>query len=143
MAKCFHGTEAGCFMHRHTSKGCCKIFSKFACEIIIHETHIETMQVARKIFLLITFSFCILSSAFSQKVGVVFSGGGASGLAHIGVLKALEENNIPIDYISGASIGAYVGALYSIGYSPKQIEKIVLSEDFSNWAYGNINKKYI
>src|SRR4051812_31590207 len=58
----------------------------------------------------------------NEKVGVVLSGGGASGLAHIGVLKALEENNIPIDYICGTSMGAMVGCLYSMGYTPQQIE---------------------
>ena len=45
----------------------------------------------------------------SQSVGLVLSGGGAKGLSHIGVIKALEENNIPIDYISGTSMGALVG----------------------------------
>jgi len=53
---------------------------------------------------------------YSQKIGIVLSGGGASGIAHIGVLKALEENNIPIHYISGTSIGSVIGGLYSIGY---------------------------
>jgi len=86
---------------------------------------------------------CFYNTSFAQKVGVVLSGGGASGMAHIGVLKALEENNIPIDYISGTSIGAYVGALYSIGYTPKQMEAIALSENFNNWVYGNIDKRYI
>lgn len=98
-----------------------------------------------KIFLLLL--ACLLrfgnSSAWAQKVGVVLSGGGASGLAHIGVLKALEENNIPVDYITGTSIGAFVGALYAVGYSPRQMEAIVLSEEFSNQVYGNIDKKYV
>ena len=95
----------------------------------------------RVLFFLI--SSLLLPAAYAQKVGVVLSGGGASGLAHIGVLKALEENNIPVDYISGTSIGAFVGALYSIGYSPAQIEEIALSDKFNNWVYGNIEKKYI
>ena len=101
------------------------------------------MHILKKNILLLLFVFYFFPSAFAQKVGLVLSGGGASGLAHIGVLKALEENKIPVDYISGASIGAYVGALYSIGYSPKQIEDIVLSDGFRNWAYGNIDKKYV
>lgn len=86
---------------------------------------------------------CLLPIAHCQKVGVVLSGGGASGLAHIGVLKALEENNIPIDYINGTSIGAFVGAMYAIGYTPAQMEAIALSNDFNNWVYGNIDKKHI
>lgn len=80
--------------------------------------------------------------SFSQKVGLVLSGGGASGLAHIGVLKALEENNIPIDYICGTSSGALVGSLYAIGYTPAQIEKLVTSETFRNWTYGKLENKH-
>lgn len=101
------------------------------------------MQFSRKIICLLPFAFCLLPSAFPQKVGVVLSGGGASGLAHIGVLKALEENNIPIDYINGTSIGAFVGAMYAIGYTPKHMEEIVLSNEFNDWVYGNIDKKYV
>lgn len=64
------------------------------------------------------------------KIGLVLSGGGAKGFAHIGVLKALEENNIKVDYITGTSMGALIGALYSAGYTPDQIEKLVLD---INW----------
>ncbi len=71
-----------------------------------------------------------------EKVGVVLSGGGASGLAHIGVLKALEENNIPIDYICGTSMGALVGSLYAQGFTPAQIEAFVLRDEFRSWATG-------
>jgi NTE family protein len=83
---------------------------------------------------------CYLS--FAQKVGVVLSGGGAKGLAHIGVLKALEENNIPIDYITGTSMGGIVGALYAAGYSPKEIEYIALSSDFQDWVSGKYDSDY-
>ena len=55
----------------------------------------------------------------SQSVGLVLSGGGAKGIAHIGVIQALEENGIPIDYIVGTAMGAIVGGLYSCGYSPE------------------------
>ena len=82
------------------------------------------------------------SKTFSQKVGLVFSGGGARGLAHIGVLKALEEHNVPIDYITGTSMGAVVGAMYSAGYSPEEIEYIALSEDFQNWVSGKYSSDY-
>src|SRR5688572_15127154 len=75
-----------------------------------------------------------------QKTGLVLSGGGVRGMAHIGVLKALEENGIPIDYITGTSAGAVVGSLYSIGLSPKQIETLVLSGEFREWATGQINE---
>ncbi|MHB8259508.1 MAG: patatin-like phospholipase family protein [Bacteroidia bacterium] len=80
--------------------------------------------------------------AFAQKVGVVLSGGGASGACHVGVLKALEENNIPIDYITGTSVGALVGALYASGYSIEEIEKIITSEKFVSLTKGVIEKKY-
>ena len=93
----------------------------------------------------ITALFILLSCFFStaQKVGLVLSGGGASGLAHIGVLKALEENKVPIDYITGTSTGALIGALYSIGYSPLQIERMIKSPAFQSWVYGNIENKYV
>lgn len=78
----------------------------------------------------------------AQKVGLVFSGGGAKGLAHIGVLKALEENNIPVDYIVGTSMGGIVGGLYASGYSPSEIEKIALSPDFQNWVGGHFKSEY-
>ncbi|OFX74416.1 MAG: hypothetical protein A2X12_12270 [Bacteroidetes bacterium GWE2_29_8] len=80
--------------------------------------------------------------SYSQKVGIVLSGGGTKGLAHIGMLKALEENNIPIDYITGTSMGAIIGGLYSIGYSPEEIEIIMTSEEVKRWAEGKIDKKY-
>lgn len=63
-------------------------------------------------------------------VGLVLSGGGARGFAHIGVLKVLEENHIPVDYIGGASIGGLVGALYALGKSPAEIEQLVGALDW-------------
>ena len=72
----------------------------------------------------------------AQKVGLVLSGGGAKGLAHVGVLKQLEKNHIPIDYIVGTSMGAVIGGMYSAGYSPNEIEQIVLSPEFQRWTSG-------
>lgn len=60
-----------------------------------------------------------------RKVGVALSGGGIRGTTHIGVLKALTENNIPIDIISGTSAGAIVAAMYACGYTPRQMQQIV------------------
>ncbi len=79
----------------------------------------------------------------AQSVGVVLSGGGSSGVAHIGVLKALEEHDIPIDYIAGTSMGGLIAGLYASGYSPTEIEALFLSEKFRNWAQGILNEKYI
>ena len=62
-----------------------------------------------------------------KKIGLALGGGGARGMAHIGVLKILEKNNIPIDMISGTSMGAAVGALYSLEPNAKKLEKEVLS----------------
>lgn len=58
-----------------------------------------------------------------QSVGLVLSGGGSKGIAHIGFIKALEENNIPVDCITGTSMGAIVGALYASGYSPTRCSR--------------------
>ncbi|MCS7072967.1 MAG: patatin-like phospholipase family protein, partial [Bacteroidia bacterium] len=63
----------------------------------------------------------------AQKIGLVLSGGGALGYAHVGVLKALEENKIPIDYVTGTSMGALVGAFYAAGYSAWEMEQLSLS----------------
>ncbi len=79
----------------------------------------------------------------AQKVALVLSGGGADGLSHIGVLKALEENNIPIDYIAGTSMGALIGGLYASGYSPAEIEAFALSEKFQTWSVGEMEEKYV
>ena len=59
------------------------------------------------------------------------SGGGASGIAHIGVLKALEENHVPVNCITGTSIGSIIGGLYASGYSPSEIENMVKDHTFN------------
>ena len=70
------------------------------------------------------------------------SGGGASGLAHIGVLKALEENHIPIHCISGTSIGSIIGGLYASGYSPTEMEQMVKDEGFIKLTKGELSPKH-
>ena len=67
-----------------------------------------------------------------KKVGVVLSGGGAKVMAHIGALKVIEEAGIPIDYVVGTSMGAIVGGLYSIGYTPQQLDSMVNAQ---NWKF--------
>lgn len=74
-----------------------------------------------------------------QTVGLVLSGGGAKGIAHIGVIQALEENDIPIDYIIGTSMGAIVGGLYAAGYTPDEMLALILSREFSYWSTGKID----
>lgn len=83
-----------------------------------------------------------LSPSCAQTVGLVLSGGGAKGMTHIGVIRALEENNIPIDYIAGTSIGAIIGALYAMGYSPDEMEALLRSPDFKRWYTGEIEPEH-
>ncbi len=75
------------------------------------------------------------------KIGLVLSGGGAKGSAHIGVLKVLEKNHIAIDYITGTSIGAYVGGMYALGYSVAEIEKRMLNLDWDAGYSDNIPRE--
>ena len=72
-------------------------------------------------------------TAFAQrpKVGVVLCGGGAKGAAHVGVLKVLEENDIPIDYIVGTSMGAIISGLYAIGYSAAELDSLIMAQDWN------------
>ncbi len=94
-----------------------------------------------RIIFIFTLSF-LSWMASGQSVGLVLSGGGAKGLYHVGVLKALEENEIPVDYVSGTSMGSIVGALYAIGYTPDEIAEVLKSPDVNNWITGRIDRKY-
>ncbi|MBV3844734.1 patatin-like phospholipase family protein [Bacteroides eggerthii] len=93
---------------------------------------------------LLFLSLCLFFLPFTQaqKVGLVLSGGGAKGMTHIGIIRALEENNIPIDYITGTSMGAIIGSLYAMGYSPDDMEALLRSEDFKRWYSGQIEPEY-
>lgn len=75
------------------------------------------------------------------KIGLVLSGGGAEGLAHIGVLKVLEELGIPIDYIAGTSMGSIIGGLYACGYSADQIEEICHKVNWNDIIFDNISRR--
>ena len=85
---------------------------------------------------------CLFSVLRAQKVGLVLSGGGAKGMTHIGIIRALEENNIPIDYIAGTSMGAIIGSLYAMGYSPDDMEELLRSPDFKRWYSGEVESRY-
>ena len=97
----------------------------------------------KKVLALIIILLLLPVMAQAQKVGLVLSGGGAKGLTHIGIIRALEENNIPIDYITGTSMGAIVGSLYAMGYSPDDMEALLKSEDFKRWYSGEVEEKYM
>ncbi|MCS6096773.1 patatin-like phospholipase family protein [Shewanella baltica] len=88
----------------------------------------------RQLLASIILCLCMTPSMAAErlKIGVVLSGGGAKGAAHVGVLKILEEHNIPVDYIAGTSIGAYVAGMYSLGYSASEVEAIMMGVDWDS-----------
>ncbi|PID26347.1 MAG: hypothetical protein CR982_10825 [Candidatus Cloacimonadota bacterium] len=85
----------------------------------------------------------VFSTLFSEvpKVGLVLSGGGAKGIAHVGVLKVIEESGLKIDYIAGTSMGSVAAALYSIGYSPSQMDSIVKKTKWMDLMRDNVPRK--
>lgn len=85
----------------------------------------------------------LIGTANAQSVGLVLSGGGAKGITHIGIIQALEENDIPIDYITGTSIGAIVGALYAMGYTPLEMLDLISSKEFQQCYTGEVDKDNI
>ena len=94
-------------------------------------------------FILATlFLVSVLGFGQNQKVGLVLSGGGADGLAHIGLLKALEENNIPVDYITGSSMGALIGSMYASGYTPEQLETLFTSNEYQLMSQGIVAEEF-
>ena len=99
-------------------------------------------MIKRAYILLVVTLLTFATQLNAQKVGLVLSGGGAKGMAHIGVIRALEENGIPIDYIAGTSMGAVIGSLYAMGYSPDEMEALISSDDFKNWYMGSKDMNY-
>ena len=91
------------------------------------------------IWMLLGLVMCSGLHAERKKVGLVLSGGGAKGVAHIGVLKVLEEAGIPIDYIAGTSMGSIVGGLYAIGYDARCLDSLVRVQ---NWPFLLSNRVY-
>ena len=74
------------------------------------------------------------------KVGVVLSGGGAKGAAHIGVLKYIEEIGLPIDYVVGTSMGSIIGGLYAMGYSPDELAQLIADMNWSQYVGNSIDR---
>jgi NTE family protein len=98
--------------------------------------------------LLILFILLLFHCSFSQeperknpRVGLVLSGGGAKGLAHIGVLKTLDSLGVRIDYVAGTSMGAVMGGLYATGYTGKQIDSIISATDFDLLITDDVPRK--
>ncbi|WP_163936818.1 patatin-like phospholipase family protein [Paraferrimonas sp. SM1919] len=87
----------------------------------------------RWLVIIVSIFFIACNAHARPKLALVLSGGGAKGAAHVGVLKVLEQHNIVVDYITGTSIGAYIGGLYALGYNAAQIEQIML---YTDWEQG-------
>ena len=98
----------------------------------------------KKIYLLIILISIIPSLIFTEsnniKTGLVLSGGGVKGLAHLGTLNLIDSLNIPIDYVAGTSIGGITGALYASGYSPEEIEYICYNSKWDEIFTQNRNR---
>lgn len=92
----------------------------------------KTEGAMKRILILLSI-LLFAGSAWGQRVGLVLSGGGAKGLYHVGILKALEENNIPIDCVSGASMGAIVAGMYAAGYSPDEMIRFFITDTVQTW----------
>ena len=102
------------------------------------------MDKIRKIIYMVFLFVLIGNSVFAQedkRIGLVLSGGTARGLAHIGVLKVLEEEKVPVEYVTGTSMGSIIGGLYSIGYTPDEIEKIASEMDWISLFNDSIERK--
>jgi len=82
--------------------------------------------------------FLMFGQQAQPKVGLVLSGGGAKGFAHIAVLKEIDKAGIQLDYIAGTSMGAIIGGMYAAGYSANQIEKMVIEIDFVSLLRDNL-----
>lgn len=98
------------------------------------------MNLKRFIWLIVCALWSV--SAAGQKVGVVLSGGGATALAHVGFLKVLEENDIPVDYIAGTSMGSVIAAMYATGYTVSEIDSFVRTREFRDMVEGNLSDDY-
>jgi NTE family protein len=76
-----------------------------------------------------------------KKVGLVLSGGGAKGFAHLGIIKAIEKAGIPVDYIAGTSMGAIAGGLVSVGFSAEELEKYVLAQNWTEILLDDVDRR--
>ncbi|MDP7609033.1 MAG: patatin-like phospholipase family protein, partial [Candidatus Marinimicrobia bacterium] len=101
------------------------------------------MVFCKKKWICLFFLFTLIYADNSPKIGLVLSGGGSKGFAHIATLKALDSLNIPIDYIAGTSFGAIVGAMYALGYSGKQIEQMALATDWYEVQNDEPERKFL
>nr|WP_315150280.1 patatin-like phospholipase family protein [uncultured Flavobacterium sp.] len=107
---------------------------------MIKKLHLHNILLT-VVLILITTNY--LWSQERPKVGLVLSGGGAKGIAHIGVLKAIDSAGLKIDYVTGTSMGSIIGGLYSVGYSGNQIEKVTKQLNWDELLSGKPIYKYV
>ncbi len=93
-----------------------------------------------RFFLLFLLFFTLLGAQERPKIALVLSGGGARGGAHVGVLKVLEKNRVPIDIIVGTSMGSFMGGLYAAGESPQEIEKMLVTTDWKEYIRADFDR---
>jgi NTE family protein len=119
--------------------------------------NITTSQMKKRLSIICIYLFLVIvvlgsevnkvatpgSNPQRKKVGVVLSGGGAKGFAHVGVLKVLEEIGIPIDYIAGTSMGAVVGGLYAVGYTTDMIDSLIQVQDWNHLMSDGVYRENI
>lgn len=92
-----------------------------------------------KLWSALLLGLCALAAQARPTVGLVLSGGGAKGIAHVGVIKAMEDAGVPVDYVAGTSMGAIVGGLYACGYSPEDMMALFTSAKFLTASTGQID----
>lgn len=107
------------------------------CPWFLHPSHAQTGTQQEEIFSLYqtdssrwTENTKLNYKGIRPRVGLVLSGGGAKGIAHVGVIKVLEELGIPIDYIGGTSMGSIIGGLYAYGYTAHELDSILTHADW-------------
>ena len=118
--------------------------------VITFNIHLcKAMRAAKCYFFILSFLLTMLPAPQSvaqgrhQSVGLVLSGGGARGIAHAGLIKALEDNDIPIDYVTGTSMGAIVGSLYACGYTPEEMMALFTSDYFRYMSTGTTDPSMV
>ena len=97
--------------------------------------------MTRRLFSLLLVLLLLAPVAARQRVAVVLSGGGAKGMGHIGALKVIEQAGLPVDIVVGTSMGALIGGLYSIGYSPGQLDSMVRCQDWKTLLSDKVDRQ--
>jgi len=102
-----------------------------------------SLKILIKLLVLVSLLSSLAYAQNRPKIGLVLSGGGARGGAHVGVLKVLEEKKIPIDFIVGTSMGSFVGGLYASGKTPQEIETLLTTTEWEKYIRTDFNRQNI